>query len=87
MAISSISSVTTITPQTTTPAQLEAAKSAPSGLLSLAIPTKHQTRQLRPRLLPRHYGSYAGDQLRFHHHKKPHHPAPGQPGYAVNKKA
>jgi hypothetical protein len=77
MAIASISSVKTITPQTTTPAQADAAKSADSDKASS---TANAPATAAPTVLTQGGGS-------ARHHKKIHHPLPGQPGYQVNKKA
>ena len=82
MAISSISSVTTITPQTTTPAQADAAKSADSDAAKSASSDKASPAPATP--APTVLTQGAGSA---HHHKKVHHPLPGQPGYVVNKKA
>jgi hypothetical protein len=87
MAISGISSVTTITPQTNTPAQADAAKSAASDAAKSGDSDKASSPATSPApaapaptVLTQGTGS-------AHHHKKPHHPAAGQPGYVVNQKA
>jgi hypothetical protein len=87
MAISGISSVTTITPQTTTPAQLEAAKSAPSEAAKSGDSDKASSAASSPAPAAQAPTVLTQGASSAHHHKKPHHPAPGQPGYAVNKKA
>ena len=87
MAISSVSSVTTIPPQATTPAQADATNAAAVKSPTASSPAADQTSSAAsapagaaPTVLTQGSGSVN------HHHKK-HHALPGHPGHQINKSA